>query len=102
MIVSQILSDDGESLAGLGIMLPGSKTVRPELGPVRPRLPWKGTIDTPLEPAIRNQTDHFSLAIDAIDRMPRFRVTGSSVRKALPYSPARTTSQRRGASSIRW
>jgi xylulose-5-phosphate/fructose-6-phosphate phosphoketolase len=43
----------------------------------------KGNIDTPLELAIRNQTDRFSLAIDAIDRMPRFRVTGSGVREAL-------------------
>ncbi|KAK4249970.1 D-xylulose 5-phosphate/D-fructose 6-phosphate phosphoketolase [Corynascus novoguineensis] len=29
----------------------------------------KGNIDTPLELAIRNQTDRFSLAMDAIDRM---------------------------------
>ena len=29
----------------------------------------KGNIDTPLELAIRNQTDRFSLAIDAIDRV---------------------------------
>jgi xylulose-5-phosphate/fructose-6-phosphate phosphoketolase len=43
----------------------------------------QGNIDTPLELAIRNQTDRFSLAIDAIDRMPRYRVTGSSVREAL-------------------
>jgi xylulose-5-phosphate/fructose-6-phosphate phosphoketolase len=43
----------------------------------------KGNIDTPLELAIRNQTDRFSLAIDAIDRMPRFRVTASGVREAL-------------------
>jgi xylulose-5-phosphate/fructose-6-phosphate phosphoketolase len=42
-----------------------------------------GNINTPLELAIRNQTDRFSLAIDAIDRMPRFRVTGSSAREAL-------------------
>jgi xylulose-5-phosphate/fructose-6-phosphate phosphoketolase len=42
-----------------------------------------GNIDTPLELAIRNQTDRFSLAIDAIDRMPRFRVTGSSARETL-------------------
>jgi xylulose-5-phosphate/fructose-6-phosphate phosphoketolase len=33
--------------------------------------------------AIRNQTDRFNLAIDAIDRMPRFRVTASSAREAL-------------------
>jgi xylulose-5-phosphate/fructose-6-phosphate phosphoketolase len=43
----------------------------------------KGNIDTPLELAIRNQTDRFSLAIDAIDRMPHFQVTGSSVRENL-------------------
>ena len=43
----------------------------------------QGNINTPLELAIRNQTDRFSLAIDAIDRMPRFRVTGSSAREAL-------------------
>ena len=42
-----------------------------------------GNINTPLELAIRNQTDRFSLAIDAIDRMPRFRATGSSAREAL-------------------
>ena len=36
-----------------------------------------------MELAIRNQTDRFSLAIDAIDRMPRFRVTASSAREAL-------------------
>ncbi len=43
----------------------------------------KGNINTPLELAILNQTDRFSLAIDAINRMPRFRVTGASVREAL-------------------
>ena len=43
----------------------------------------QGNINTPLELAIRNQTDRFSLAIDAIDRMPRFRVTGASIREAL-------------------
>jgi len=42
-----------------------------------------GNINTPLELAIRNQTDRFSLAIDAIDRIPRFCETGSSVREAL-------------------
>ena len=43
----------------------------------------KGNINTPLELAIQNQTDRFSLAIDAIDRMPRFRTTGAGVREAL-------------------
>jgi xylulose-5-phosphate/fructose-6-phosphate phosphoketolase len=43
----------------------------------------QGNINTPLELAIRNQTDRFTLAIDALDRIPRFRVTGASVREAL-------------------
>ena len=43
----------------------------------------QGNINTPLELAIRNQTDRFSLAIDAIDRIPRFCETGSGVREAL-------------------
>jgi len=43
----------------------------------------KGNIDTPLELAIQNQTDRFSLAIDAIERMPRFQVTGAGVQEAL-------------------
>jgi xylulose-5-phosphate/fructose-6-phosphate phosphoketolase len=43
----------------------------------------QGNINTPLELAIRNQADRFSLAIDAIDRMPRFRVKGASVREAM-------------------
>jgi xylulose-5-phosphate/fructose-6-phosphate phosphoketolase len=42
-----------------------------------------GNINTPLELAILNQTDRFSLAIDAIDRIPRFQVTGASVREEL-------------------
>ena len=47
----------------------------------------QGNINTPLELAIRNQTDRFSLAIDAIDRMPRFRVTGVQ-RSRGPAQPA--------------
>jgi xylulose-5-phosphate/fructose-6-phosphate phosphoketolase len=43
----------------------------------------KGNINTPLELAIQNQTDRFSLAIDAIDRMPRFQVKGAGIREAL-------------------
>jgi xylulose-5-phosphate/fructose-6-phosphate phosphoketolase len=43
----------------------------------------KGNINTPLELAIQNQTDRFSLAIDAVDRMPRFQITGAGVREAL-------------------
>jgi xylulose-5-phosphate/fructose-6-phosphate phosphoketolase len=36
-----------------------------------------------LELAIRNQTDRFSLVMDAIDRVPRFHVTGSSMREMM-------------------
>jgi xylulose-5-phosphate/fructose-6-phosphate phosphoketolase len=43
----------------------------------------KGNINTPLELAIQNQTDRFSLAIDAIDRIPRFRVIGAEPRELL-------------------
>ena len=43
----------------------------------------QGNINTPLELAICNQTDRFSLAIDAIDRMPRFRVTGARRARGL-------------------
>jgi xylulose-5-phosphate/fructose-6-phosphate phosphoketolase len=43
----------------------------------------KGNINTPLELAICNQTDRFSLAIDAIDRMPRFRNVAAHVRDSL-------------------
>jgi xylulose-5-phosphate/fructose-6-phosphate phosphoketolase len=42
-----------------------------------------GNINTPLELAIQNQTDRFSLAIDAIDRIPRFQVKGADVRELL-------------------
>lgn len=43
----------------------------------------KGNIDTPLELAIRNETDRYSLAIDAIDRIPRLKIKGASVRDKL-------------------
>lgn len=43
----------------------------------------KGNINTPLELAILNQTDRFSLAIDAIDRIPRYAEIASSVREKL-------------------
>ncbi len=42
-----------------------------------------GNINTPLELAIQNQTDRFSLAIDAIDRIPRFQVKGADIRELL-------------------
>jgi xylulose-5-phosphate/fructose-6-phosphate phosphoketolase len=43
----------------------------------------KGNIDTPLELAIRNQTDRFSLAMDAIDRIPSLKNRGAAAREAL-------------------
>jgi len=43
----------------------------------------KGNIDTPLELAIRNQTDRYSLAMDAIDRIPSLRNRASGVREKL-------------------
>ncbi|KAI0397519.1 D-xylulose 5-phosphate/D-fructose 6-phosphate phosphoketolase [Xylariaceae sp. FL0594] len=43
----------------------------------------KGNIDTPLELAIRNKTDRFSLAMDAIDRIPRLANKGGTARDRL-------------------
>jgi xylulose-5-phosphate/fructose-6-phosphate phosphoketolase len=43
----------------------------------------KGNIDTPLELAIRNGTDRFSLAIDAIDRIPGLGNKGAAARDEL-------------------
>lgn len=43
----------------------------------------KGNINTPLELAINNQTDRFSLAIDAIDRVPWLQVAGAHVKEKL-------------------
>lgn len=37
----------------------------------------KGNINTPLELAINNQIDRFSLAIDVIDRVPKLQATGA-------------------------
>ncbi|MFZ5482837.1 MAG: phosphoketolase family protein [Pseudomonadota bacterium] len=43
----------------------------------------KGSINTPLELAIQNEIDRFSLAIDVIDRIPRLRVAGAHVKERL-------------------
>jgi xylulose-5-phosphate/fructose-6-phosphate phosphoketolase len=43
----------------------------------------KGNINTPLELAIQNQIARFSLAMDAIDRVPRLRATGAHAREQL-------------------
>jgi xylulose-5-phosphate/fructose-6-phosphate phosphoketolase len=43
----------------------------------------KGSINTPLELAIRNQVDRFSLAIDVIDRVPRLQSVGAHMKQRL-------------------
>ncbi len=43
----------------------------------------KGSINTPLELAIRNQIDRFSLAIDAIDRVPMLQIAGAHFKARL-------------------
>ena len=43
----------------------------------------KGNINTPLQFAIRNELDRFSLAIDVIDRVPRLQVAGAHAKEAL-------------------
>ncbi len=43
----------------------------------------KGSINTPLELAIENEIDRFSLAIDVIDRIPALSVAGAHVKQRL-------------------
>jgi xylulose-5-phosphate/fructose-6-phosphate phosphoketolase len=43
----------------------------------------KGNINTPLDLAIRNQIDRFSIAIDVIDRVPRIQISGAHVKEKL-------------------
>jgi xylulose-5-phosphate/fructose-6-phosphate phosphoketolase len=43
----------------------------------------KGNINTPLELAINNQIDRFSIAIDAIDRVPKLQVAGAHTKEQL-------------------
>jgi xylulose-5-phosphate/fructose-6-phosphate phosphoketolase len=43
----------------------------------------KGNINTPLDLAIQNQIDRFSLAIDVIDRVPGLQVTGAHAKESL-------------------
>jgi xylulose-5-phosphate/fructose-6-phosphate phosphoketolase len=42
-----------------------------------------GSINTPLELAIANEIDRFSLAIDAIDRVPHLRIAGAHAKENL-------------------
>ena len=41
----------------------------------------KGNINTPMELAINNEIDRFSLAIDAIDRTPKLRPIGAHAKE---------------------
>jgi xylulose-5-phosphate/fructose-6-phosphate phosphoketolase len=43
----------------------------------------KGNINTPLDLAIQNQIDRFTLAIDVIDRVPSLRVAGAHAKEAM-------------------
>jgi xylulose-5-phosphate/fructose-6-phosphate phosphoketolase len=43
----------------------------------------KGNINTPMDLAIQNQIDRFSLAIDVIDRLPQLRVAGAHAKEML-------------------
>ncbi len=43
----------------------------------------KGNINTPLELAINNEIDRFSLAIDVINRVPRLQVVGAHAKEKL-------------------
>jgi xylulose-5-phosphate/fructose-6-phosphate phosphoketolase len=43
----------------------------------------KGNINTPLELAICNQIDRFSIAIDVIDRIPKLKVAGAHAKEML-------------------
>jgi xylulose-5-phosphate/fructose-6-phosphate phosphoketolase len=43
----------------------------------------RGNINTPLELAINNEVDRFSLAIDVINRVPRLQVAGAHVKEQL-------------------
>ena len=49
----------------------------------------KGNINTPMELAINNQTDRFSLAIDAIDRIPKLQRIGAHAKEEFRDSADR-------------
>lgn len=58
----------------------------------------KGNIDTPLELAIRNETDRYSLAMDAINRLTNLSEKGEEVREFLydEQQEARNTAFKNG------
>ena len=41
----------------------------------------KGNINTPLELAIENEVDRFSLAMDVINRVPKLKVAGAHAKQ---------------------
>jgi xylulose-5-phosphate/fructose-6-phosphate phosphoketolase len=43
----------------------------------------KGNINTPMELAINNETDRFSLAVDTIDRVPKLQPIGAHAKEKL-------------------
>lgn len=43
----------------------------------------KGSINTPLELAIQNQIDRFSVVIDAIDRIPALQISGAHIKQKM-------------------
>ena len=45
----------------------------------------KGNINTPLDLAIRNQIDRFTIAMDAIDRVPALRASGAHAKEKLRF-----------------
>jgi xylulose-5-phosphate/fructose-6-phosphate phosphoketolase len=63
----------------------------------------KGNINTPMELAINNEIDRFSLAIDAIDRVPRLQRIGGHVKEnsATARLPAGDTQPSMGSTSRR-
>ena len=70
----------------------------------------KGNINTPMELAINNQTDRFSLAIDAIDRIPKLQRIGAHAKEEFrdrqivcrhhAYEPASTARRSAGGSGL--
>ena len=54
----------------------------------------KGNINTPMELAINNQTDRFSLAIDAIDRIPKLQRIGAHAKEEFRDSADRLPAPR--------
>ena len=61
----------------------------------------KGSINTPLELAIENNIDRFSLAMDVIDRVPRLRTAARTRRSGSATGRSSAGSMRTSTASIR-